>query len=96
MGEKVPQEVEEEEEGVEEAIITGLITQMSHHFPHSPLATTHILVHAHQTAATLPEGVAQGDYHRYHQEVLEDTAALYEDTDLAENSKRHKVKRTSQ
>jgi hypothetical protein len=44
--------------GVEEAIIIGLVTQMSHRFPHSPLATTHMIVQVHQTAETNPEGVA--------------------------------------
>jgi hypothetical protein len=58
VGEKAPLEVEEEEEGVEEAIIIGLVTQMSHRFPNFPLATTHMIVQVHQTAATIPEGVA--------------------------------------
>ena len=54
---KVPLE-ENEVEGAEEEILIGLVTQMSHHFPHSPLAMTHIMVQVHQTAATTPEGVA--------------------------------------
>jgi hypothetical protein len=56
VGVKAPQEVEEEE-GAEEAMIIGLVTQMSHRFPHSPLATTHMIAQVHQTAA-IPEGVA--------------------------------------
>jgi hypothetical protein len=58
VGEKAPLEVAEEEEGVEEAIIIELVTQMSHCFPDSPLATTHMIVQVHQTAGTNPEGVA--------------------------------------
>jgi len=57
VGVKAPQEVEEEGEGAEEEIIIGLVTQMSHSFPHSPLATTHMIAQVHQTAA-IPEGVA--------------------------------------
>ena len=47
VGEKAPQEVEEEEEGAEEVIIIGLVIQISHHFPHSPLAMTHMTVQVH-------------------------------------------------
>jgi hypothetical protein len=54
--EKDPLEVEEEE-GMEETIINGLITQMSHLFSHSPLAKTHMIVQVHQTAVTTPASV---------------------------------------
>jgi hypothetical protein len=58
VGEKAPLEVEKEEERAEEAIIIGLVTQMSHRFPHSLLPMTHMIVQVHQTAETNPEGVA--------------------------------------
>jgi hypothetical protein len=69
--------------------MVGLVTKMSHRFPHSPLAITHMIVQVHQTAATTTEGMAEEDYHHYHhQEDLQDTVVLYEDTALAENTKR--------
>jgi hypothetical protein len=59
VGDKASQvEEEEEEEGAEEAILIGLVTQMSHCFPHSPPSMTHKPVQAHQIAATTPECVA--------------------------------------
>jgi hypothetical protein len=59
VGEKAPSEVEEEEEEVraEDAVIIGLVTQMSHHIPHSPQAMTHMTVQVCQIAVTTPQGV---------------------------------------
>jgi len=48
---------EQEEEVAEEAILIGLVTQMSHRFPHSQLAMTHLIVRVHLIVATTPEGM---------------------------------------
>jgi hypothetical protein len=88
---EAPLEVEEEGEGAEEAIIIGLVTQMSHRFPHFPLAMTHMIVQVHQTLAITPEGVAYEVYDRYHPEVPQYTVVLYEDTALANNTKRNRA-----
>jgi len=57
VGAKAPSQVEEEEDGAEEAIIIGLVTQISHRFPHSPQAMTYVTVQICQIAVTTPEGV---------------------------------------
>jgi hypothetical protein len=62
VGERVP--LEEDEEGVEEAISIGLVTQIRHCFSHSPMEMTHIIVQAWLIAAITPEeGVASEDYY---------------------------------
>jgi hypothetical protein len=92
VGDKAPLEEEEEEEGAEEEIIIGLVTQMSHHFPHSPLAITHMTVQVHHTAVTTPECVALEDSHCCHKEVPPYTVALYENVALAHHMNKHRAK----
>jgi len=83
VGEKAPPAVEEEERA-EGAMIIWLVTQMSHRFPRFPLAMTHMTVQVRQIPVTTPEGVVYDDYHRYHQEVVQYSVALYEDAALSE------------
>jgi len=56
VGERVPLEVEEEEDDeAEEAIIIWLVTQMSNYFCHFPMEITHLRVEVHLIAATTAE-----------------------------------------
>ena len=88
MGDKAPVEEVLEEEEVEAAIIIVLLTQMSHRYPCSTQAMTQLTVEVCQIAVTTPKGVVKENYHRFHQEVLRFTVALYEDAALAEHTNR--------
>jgi len=82
VGEKAPPAVQEVEEGAEEATIIWLVTLISHRFPRSPLAMTHMTGQVGQIAVTTPDGVELEDYHRSHQEDLLYTVARNEDEAL--------------
>jgi len=47
--------LEKELEGVEAAMVIGLVTQMSHRFPHSTMDMTCITVQAYHVAAITSE-----------------------------------------
>jgi hypothetical protein len=58
------------EEGSEVAMAIGLVTEMSHHFPHSPMDMSSMTVQACSTAEISKKGDAVKEgYHRHHQEV---------------------------
>jgi hypothetical protein len=63
MGDRVP--LEEEKEGAEEAIIIGLATQMSHHFPPSPIEITCMTVQACLIAETTTEEGVVSEIYRF-------------------------------
>jgi len=43
------------EEGAEVAMTNGLVTEISHHFPHSPMEMSFMTVEAHSIAAITKE-----------------------------------------